>query len=267
MADAGPVLEDLGTEGDELERLVAELPPKGWSLATPAKGWTVAHQIAHLAWTDEQMLLAATDQEAFQRAVERAAAAPARFVDDGAEEGARLPSAELLERWRATRVELLRTLRSHPAGQRVPWYGPSMSVASAATARLMETWAHGEDIAEALEVRREPTARLRHVVLIGVRARDFAYLAHGLQPPERPFRVEVTGPHGQCWAHGPEEAEDRVWGSALDFCRVVTQRLNRADADVHTSGEEAERWLGIAQAFAGPPGAGRPPSSAARGSG
>ena len=267
MADPGPVLEDLSAEGDELEQLVAELPSEKWSEPTPAEGWTVAHQVAHLAWTDEQMLLAATDQEAFRRAVERAAAAPASFVDEGAEEGARLPGRELLERWRATRGELLRTLRGQPAGQRLPWYGPSMSVASAATARLMETWAHGEDVADALGVRREPTARLRHVVHIGVRARDFAYVAHGLEPPERPFRVEVTGPGGQRWKHGPREAEDRIWGSALDFCRVVTQRLNRADADVHATGPEAERWLGIAQAFAGPPGGGRPRRSHASGSG
>ena len=34
-------------------------------MATPAEGWTVAFQIAHLHWTDQQALLAATDPEAF----------------------------------------------------------------------------------------------------------------------------------------------------------------------------------------------------------
>ena len=90
-----------------------------------------------------------------------------------------------------------------------------------------------------------------------MRARDFAYGVHGLQPPAEPFRVALTAPDGDTWAHGPEDAAQRVTGDALDFCRLVTQRVHRDDADVRAEGAEAERWLGIAQAFAGPSGAGR----------
>ena len=46
-----------------------------------------------------------------------------------------------------------------------------MSLMSFGTARLMETWAHGQDIADALGVRRTPTDRLRHIAYIGVNAR------------------------------------------------------------------------------------------------
>ncbi|MFI7242691.1 TIGR03084 family metal-binding protein [Streptomyces qinglanensis] len=260
----GEVLADLRAESAEADRLVADLPAERWTAATPAAGWTVAHQIAHLAWTDEQALLSATDPAAFRRRVEEMAARPdaaATFIDDTAAEGARRPPAELLARWRTGRTALAEALAAVPAtqppGTRLPWFGTSMSAASMATARLMETWAHGTDVADALGAAREPTARLRHIVRIGVRARDFGYAAHGLRPPAEPFRVEVTGPGGQVWAHGPEDAAQRVTGSALEFCLLATQRVHRDDTALRAEGTEAERWLGIAQAFAGPPGTGR----------
>jgi uncharacterized protein (TIGR03084 family) len=259
MADPTPVFDDLRAESDELDLLVAELSPERWALDTPAPRWTIAHQIAHLAWTDRSALLAVTDEGAFAALVEKAVAAPGSFVDEGAEEGAALPPAELLARWREGRTALDSALRSAPPGARFPWYGPPMSAASMATGRLMETWAHGQDVADALGVTRSPTDRLRHVVRIGVRARDFAFAVHGLPAPADAFRVEVVGPGGDLWTYGPEEADQRVTGPALDFCLLVTQRAHRADLALRADGPDADRWLDIAQAFAGPPGSGRPP--------
>ncbi|GCB48292.1 hypothetical protein SNL152K_5616 [Streptomyces sp. NL15-2K] len=259
MADPTPVFDDLRAESDELDRLVAELDPEQWTLPTPAPGWTIAHQIAHLAWTDRASLLAVTDEDGFRALAEKALAAPDSFVDEGAEEDARLPPAELLPRWREGRTALDAALRTAPPGARFPWYGPPMSAASMATARLMETWAHGQDIADTLGVVRPPTDRLRHVARIGVRARDYAFGVRGLTPPADEFRVELTGPSGDPWAYGPEAARQRVTGPALDFCLLVTRRAHRADLAVHAEGPDADRWLDIAQAFAGPPGAGRPP--------
>lgn len=261
MSDPSPVLADLREEGQQLDDLVGPLAPDRWRAPTPAAGWTVAHQIAHLEWTDRQALLAATDPEGFRRAAQEALAAPGTFVDEGAAEGARTPPAELLARWRAGRTELAEALVAR-AGERLPWFGPPMSVTSMATARLMETWAHGQDVADALGVVREPTARLRHVAHIGVRARDFAYFAHGLTPPAEEFRIELRAPDGGRWTYGPEGAAQRVTGDALGFCLLVTQRAHRDDVDVAAEGADAERWLGIAQAFAGPPGPGRSPRSA-----
>ncbi|MFD6435614.1 TIGR03084 family metal-binding protein [Streptomyces venezuelae] len=258
MSDALPVLDDLRSESEELDGLVAELSGERWSLATPAPGWTVAHQIAHLTWTDRAALLAATDPDAFAVEVEKAAGAPGSFVDEGAAEGAALPPAELLARWRAGRDDLWRALSEAPAGTRLPWYGPPMAVPSMATARLMETWAHGQDVADALGVTRAPTDRLRHVARIGVRARDFAFAVRGLSAPGEEFRVELTSPlTGEIWAYGPEDAAQRVTGPGLDFCLLVTQRAHRSDLAVRAEGPDADHWLNIAQAFAGPPGAGR----------
>ncbi|MEV7586134.1 TIGR03084 family metal-binding protein [Streptomyces erythrochromogenes] len=256
------VFTDLRDEGRELDSLVAGLPAADWARPTPAPGWTVAHQIAHLHWTDRASLLSLTDATGFGVMVEEALKAPDSFVDDGAREGAGLPPAELLVRWRGTRDTLAQALATASPDTRFPWYGPPMKAASMASARLMETWAHGQDVADALGVRRTATARLRHVARIGVRARDYAYAVRGLPAPEGEFRVELTAPDGaQVWAYGPPQAPQRITGPALDFCLLVTQRAHRADLDLTATGPDADRWLNIAQAFAGPAGAGREPGA------
>ncbi|GAU64864.1 hypothetical protein SSP35_01_02000 [Streptomyces sp. NBRC 110611] len=277
------VLADLRAESEELDALVAGLPAGCWVTPTPAEGWTVAHQVAHLAWTDRQALLAATDPEEFVRAARQVLASPLTFVDEAAGAGAKAPPAELLAQWRAGREELHRVLAERLAGERaaaragertngrageraggkLPWYGPPMSAASMATARLMETWAHGQDVADALGVTRLPTERLRHIARLGTRTRDFSYANRQLTPPAEEFRVELRAPDGvTVWAYGPAGAGQRVTGTALDFCLLVTQRAHRDDLpSLRAEGADAERRLGIAQVFAGPPGKGRPPRS------
>ncbi|MER6202108.1 TIGR03084 family metal-binding protein [Streptomyces sp. NPDC001586] len=256
------VFADLREEGRELEALVRELPVPDWALPTPAPGWSIAHQIAHLHWTDRASLLSLTDAAGFGVMVEEALKAPDSFVDEGAEEGAALPPAELLARWRATRAALDEALAAASPDTRFPWYGPPMKAASMASARLMETWAHGQDVADALGVRRTPTARLRHVARIGVRARDYAYAVRGLPAPAEEFRVELTAPDGAgVWTYGPPDAPQRITGPALDFCLLVTQRAHRTDLALTAVGPDADRWLDIAQAFAGPAGTGREPGA------
>ncbi|MFJ7194537.1 MULTISPECIES: TIGR03084 family metal-binding protein [unclassified Streptomyces] len=260
MSQVAAVIDDLRDESDELDALVRGLSAEQWAAPTPAPGWSTAHQIAHLTWTDEVALLAATDADAFAAEVARAMEAPESFVDRGAEEIATaLDPAALLARWRGGRERLESALRDAPAGTRIPWYGPPMSVASMATARIMETWAHGQDIADALGAARTPTARLRHVARIGVRARDYAYLVRGIKAPEEEFRVELRSPDGESIAFGAPDAPQRVTGPLLDFCLLVTQRAHRDDLAVRAVGPDADHWLDIAQAFAGPAGPGRAP--------
>lgn len=257
MGDAAPMVADLRAESDELDALVADLPPARWTDPTPAPGWTIAHQIAHLLWTDRVALTAVTDAAAFAAVLEEAAKNPGGFVDAGAEELAATPPDRLLVDWRRTRARLQDALLTITDGRKLPWFGPPMSAPSMATARLMETWAHGLDVADALGVTRPATARLRSIAHIGVRTRDFAFVVNGRQPPAEAFRVELRAPDGGTWTWGPEDAEQRVTGSAVDFCMLVTQRRPRAELDVTAHGADADGWLGIAQAFAGPPGPGR----------
>lgn len=252
------VIADLKAEGDALEALVVTLPPERWRTPTPAAGWTIAHQIGHLLWTDRAALLAVTDRETFDENVAEAWKNPTGFVDEGAETEAQKAPGELYAQWRAERIRLANELASVPDGTTLPWYGPPMSAMSMATARLMETWAHGLDVAEALGVRPVPTKRLRSIAHLGVRTRDFAYSLNGLTPPSEQFRVELTAPEGnETWTWGPEDAVQRITGPALDFCQLVTQRAHRDDLALEAAGDDARFWLGIAQAFAGPSGTGR----------
>jgi uncharacterized protein (TIGR03084 family) len=259
VVELGPILGDLAAESQALDDLIAPVEVD-WTTPTPAEGWTIAHQIAHLAWTDTKALSAVRTPGEFGEEVKAALVGGENYVDDAAVEGARKPRAEILAGWRAGRAELAEALAAAPSGEKFPWYGPPMSAASMASARIMETWAHAQDVFDALGVVREQSARIWHIARFGVRTRNFAYSLHGINPPASEFRIELAAPTGETWTWGPPDAEDRVTGSAADFCLVVTQRRHLSDTDLVTAGEEAPKWLEIAQAFAGVPGKGRPPA-------
>jgi uncharacterized protein (TIGR03084 family) len=257
VTSADPIVDDLRDESDALDALVAPLDTAGWAAPTPAPGWTVAHQIAHLLWTDRASLTSITDEPAFGEVLTTASADPQGFVDKAAEELALTPPDQLLAQWRQTRTELHTALRGVVEGRKLLWFGPPMSAASMATARLMETWAHGLDVADAVGAIVAPSARLKSIAHLGVRTRDFAFSVHGLAPPAEPFRVDLLAPDGTHWTWGPEDAGQRVTGSAMDFCCLVTQRRPTAELDIVADGADAAKWIEIAQAFAGPPGKGR----------
>jgi uncharacterized protein (TIGR03084 family) len=253
------VLADLAAEGDDLDRLVAGIEPGQWQTVTPSPGWTIAHQIGHLASSDRFTLLALTDPVAFAARRTEAMGDFDAATDAAAADGAVLPPGDLLTEWRDSRAAVLHALAAAPAGEKVPWLVTPMAPASMASARLMELVAHGQDIRDALGVTWQPTDRIVHLARLGVRTRDFAYVLRGLQPPAQEFRIELTAPSGELWAFGPVDANQRVTGPAADFCLLVTRRRHRADLRLEAAGDDAERWLEIAQAYAGPPSAGREP--------
>ncbi|MEJ3654460.1 TIGR03084 family metal-binding protein [Actinomycetes bacterium KLBMP 9759] len=249
--------DDLAAETAVLRALVADLDADGWAAPTPAVGWSVHDQIGHLAHFDDAAVRSAVEPEAFTAELTAALAEGGAAPDELAARYRGLPPEALLSWFDASRTRLLEVFRTLAPSLRVPWYGPPMSAASSLTARIMETWAHGQDVADAAGVTREPTARLRHVAHIGVRALPFSYVVRGKEPPSAPVRVELVAPGGETWAWGPDDAADRVTGPALDFCLLVTQRRHRDDTAVQAAGQVAHEWLGIAQAFAGAPGEGR----------
>ncbi|MET7996431.1 TIGR03084 family metal-binding protein [Amycolatopsis sp. NPDC005232] len=259
------VLDDLVAETRVLQDLVADLDDAAISRPTPAVGWTVRDQLTHLAYFDETATQAAVDPAAFRLAADALVAGGMDFPDRVAAEHATLP-AEAVRTWfDRTRREFVTAFRDLDPKARLPWYGPDMSALSSVTARLMETWAHGQDVADALGRDREPTDRLRHIAHLGVQTAAFSFALNGKPAPAEPIRVELTAASGAVWTWGPAEAADRVTGTALDFCLVVTQRRHRDDTALEVAGPVATEWLSVAQTFAGSPGTGRAPLSHAGG--
>ncbi|MFJ5049757.1 TIGR03084 family metal-binding protein [Streptomyces sp. NPDC088719] len=259
MSDLANVLKDLATAGDEIDRMVADLDDTRWALETPAPGWTVSDQIAHLVFVNRLAGTAASDPEAFRVMTEKASgdfdgavnAALAAYASDSTQ--------VLLARWRTERAAAIEALASVPPDQTVPWLVNPLPPAVLACAGLMETFAHGQDIADALGVRREPAPWLRHVAGFAVLTQAFGYQARGLTPPTEPFRFELTYTTGELWEYGPADATQRITGPAHDFCLLVTRRRHRDDLALTATGDAADHWLDIAQAYRGPAGEGRRP--------
>jgi uncharacterized protein (TIGR03084 family) len=262
-ADMAGLQADLAAETADFDAILARLSPPEYLQPTPAPGWCISDQVSHLAHYDEETLLAATDPGRFRAEAAAKMATGGGSPDEIAARHRETPGPQLRAWLTRARGELLAWFASADPAARLPWYGPDMSVASCMTARLMETWAHGQDVADALGHPRPATGRLRHIAHLGVRTAAFSFTARGLPVPDRPVLVELAGPEGQAWTWGPADAADVVRGPALDFCLVVTQRRHPADTALTADGAVARQWLSIAQAFAGPPGPGRAPSSAA----
>jgi uncharacterized protein (TIGR03084 family) len=246
--------DDLSAEHEDLDGLVAGVDD--WDVMTPAAGWSVRDTISHLWFFDQRALLALTDPDAF-------AADAARLAEQGTEAsvepGRGISRDDLLGKWRRDRVALVDRARTVDPSTRVPWYGPAMAARSFVTARLMETWAHGQDVADTLGRERPATIRLRHVAHIGVRARPYSYLVNDRAMPDVDVYVGLDAPNGARWEWNSVDAVNRVTGSALDFCLVVTQRRHVADTTLTIVGPAATEWMSFAQAFAGPAGPGRQP--------
>ena len=257
--DVAALCDDLERETAALDALLAPLPPADWDRPTPAERWAIRDQVSHLAWFDESTITALTDAARFQRELTEALADPDGITGRVTKRYRDVDAAELLGWFRDARARMIAIFRATDPSTRVPWYGPDMAVASSVTARIMETWAHGQDVADALGVTRSPTPALRHVAHLGVRTLPNSFRSRDLPVPDEPVRVELVGPDGEPWMWGDDAAANRVRGSALDFCLVVTQRRHLADTDLEVHGPVATRWLSIAQAFAGPTGPGRQP--------
>ncbi len=261
-ADLKPLLADLAAESADVNDLLARLTPADWTRPTPAAGWSVTDQVTHLAYFDDVTLLSLTDPDRFRAEAQTLAAGGDDYPDRVAAAHRHLDGDTVATWFGAAREALLDGYARCDPAARLPWFGPDMGVASSVTARLMETWAHAQDIADTLGVDRPATARLRHVAHIGIRALPYSYTVNGQNVPNRPIRVELTAPDGDVWTWGPPDVTDRVAGTALDFCLAVTQRRHLSDTGLVVAGLIANQWMSIAQSFAGPPGPGRPPREA-----
>jgi enediyne biosynthesis protein E11 len=255
----GNVLVDLKTDGAELDDVLSGLDAQTWTTPTPAAGWTITHQVAHLAATFKLAGLAASKPDVFRTVAAglspdfdaNVRAAMAGYLAD--------PPHVLLQRWREDLAGSIKALAAVPDGETVPWLVRPLPAPVLAMAGMMELFGHGQDILDTLNVQKVWTDRVGHLVAFGVRTWDFGYLARDLPVPDVALRFELKAPSGTVWTFGPEDAEERVTGPAVDFCLLVARRRNHEDLALDASGPIANQWLDIAQAYRGPAGPGRRP--------
>ncbi len=253
------VLADLAADAVTIDHLVADLPETSWALPTSAEGWTIAHQIGHLTFVYRIATLAAADPAQFgamAATIGRRGGFTAVVNATAAEHLAEGP-VSLLRRWREARTGVVAALGAVPADSTVPWLVNPLPPAVLAAAGMMEAFAHGQDIADALGVRRPRTDRLRRIVDFVALTWSFGYESFGLTAPELPVGFAVTAPSGEVWHAGPADACGLVTGPAEDLCLLATRRRHRDDLALTADTADAEGWLDIAQCYRGPAGEGR----------
>lgn len=247
------ICRDLAAEYNALDAIISELTEQQWEKVTPFYEWTIQDEITHIAYFDERAGLSADNPDAFVHHFNELMQNFKLWNEKTLTPDLDLSIADLLAWWRKERENLLVMLKEKRPKDRLPWYGPTMGAISMAAARIMEVWAHGHDVCDALNIQRPATDRLRHIAHIGIITFGWSFSNRKLAVPETPVRVELKSPGNDIWTWGPKDAEQIVKGSAEGFCQVVTQRRNVADTDIKTTGNIAAKWMQIAQAFAGPP--------------
>ena len=247
---------DLLAEAETLHGFLRTLDPADWSRETAFLRWTPWDVVAHLHFFDRISLRSLEGREVFARSRDELVG----LLQEGEtnqriarrEFGELAPEA-LLERWQGTCRELATRLGESDPGRRLPWFGPDMGVRMFTTARLMETWAHGQEIYDLMRVARVPTDRIRHICVIGVKTFGWSFANRGLEIPGPPPYLRLRAPSGAIWEWNEPSDRERIEGPAVDFCQVVTQVRNVADTALDVRGEVATRWMSIAQCFAGGP--------------
>jgi uncharacterized protein (TIGR03084 family) len=247
------ICEDLRTEHEELDAILSDLDEEQWMIMTASFGWNIKDHMCHLAHFDDRAALAASNPAGFMEHLQEIMSDAEAFFIGLEDTGKTMPISELMQWWRTERNKMLEHYAAVGKKERLPWYGPPMSALSHATARLMETWAHGQTIRDALKLKRTNTDRLRHIAHLGVSTFGWSYTNRGMEVPQALVRVELTAPSGNVWTWGPEDTPEKLRGSAEDFCLVVTQSRHVDDTRIETIGETARDWMLKAQCFAGPP--------------
>ena len=256
QASLHAVVEDLRTEGDELFTLLDNMDTGNWTLKSTFKDWTVWDVVAHLHFSDHMALTSLSSAVAFKALMQdliTKRSGRAYTNEWLSRDGQSLTGPELLENWRKMFLELCDALAAADPDERFVWAGPGMKARMFATARQMETWAHGWEIYDLMNLPRTHTDRIKNIATIGVRTYGWTFKNRKLEVPSDEPYVCLNAPSGDIWAFNEPAAKHRVEGDAVEFCQVVTQVRNIADTNLQVSGDNAIAWMKIAQCFAGPP--------------
>ncbi len=251
------IIRDLREEGDALYELFATLKEDDWERSTPFKSWTVRDVVEHLHFSDRLAVLSLKSDGEFLKMAEVMGRA---ITEEGLDlkgcarrEIGHLEPGALLQQWRDYFTLMCDLLAAADPKRRLKWFGPDMGVRMFATARQMETWAHGQDVYDLLRIPREYTDRLKNIAVIGIKTFGWTFVNRGLEVPAKMPYVRLTAPSGEVWEWNQPDPDDKVEGLASEFCHVVTQGRNIADTKLEVVGETATKWMSIAQCFAGGP--------------
>ena len=260
-----PQAEDFLAECESTQALLEGRDETVFETVTLFKGWTIGDIIGHLHLWNIAADLTLTDPAAFATLGGQAMQAlgnGASHPEFQRQYFAGQADADIFRDWVKYFPDMTARFHAAEPDARVKWVGPDMSVASCIIARQMEHWAHAQAIFDVLGVDRENTDRLKNVAHIGVTTYSWSFKVRGLEPPRpKPF-VELIAPTGDVWTWNDPQDENRISGTAEQFCQVVTQCRNVGDTDLICTGETAQHWMEIAQCFAG--GAETPPAKGQR---
>ena len=179
--------EDFKAACAALYDLVAELSDAEFDQKTAFKGWTLNNVFRHLHVWNQAANLTLTDGQGFLdylQVVQENGKAGGTLIGfeerwlDG------LSGTSLRETWREYYDEVGGNYATVDPSKRLKWGGPDMSARSCISARLMETWAHGQEIYDQLGVVRKNKDRIRNIVILGINTYGWTYAVREETAPE-----------------------------------------------------------------------------------
>jgi uncharacterized protein (TIGR03084 family) len=247
---------DFRDESDAIHNLLSSLSEDDFGTVTQFKEWTINDVLAHLHHFNYLAVLSLTEEEKFLvelKALFKSweSGKTVRQATDLALNN--ISGRALFDLWHNYYLEMTEIFAAADPKKRVKWAGPDMSVISSITARLMETWSHGQCLFDILGTARQETDRIRNVAMIGMNTFGWTFINRGEDVPTTQPYVRLTAPSGEIWEWNERDQANMIEGDATGFCQVVTQTRNVGDTNLRVVGEAATRWMGMAQCFAGPP--------------
>jgi uncharacterized protein (TIGR03084 family) len=244
----------LAAQDRELDDLVAPLDADGLAVGSRCPGWSAADVLLHLAQSNE-MAVASVAGRWDAAVAERAERLAGRVADDVEDLAAvmvevdRTDPVAQRDRWRASVAAVEAALGAADPAARVPWVAGEMAARTLTTTRLAEAWIHTVDVAVGLGVTVPATDRLWHIARLAWRTVPYA-LAQGGVAATGPVRFALTGPAGDPWAFGPDDAPTVIRGPAADLCAVAGQRATAAEVALRGEGPDADAVLRLVRTFA-----------------
>lgn len=256
---------DFQAESDALYDLLKPLEDADFDRKTLFKDWSLNDVLQHLHFFNYAADLSLKDEAGILKLLAdlKAAYAEGETVVSYTDKQLNgVSGRELLELWHDYYTKMVDNFRDVDPKKRLKWAGPDMSVLSSITARLMETWSHGQAVYDLLGAERQDKDHIKNIVVMGNNTFGWTFINRGEEVPEdKPF-LKLTAPSGAIWEFNDPSDSNYVEGLASEFCQIVTQTRNVKDTGIKAVGDVATKWMEVAQCFAGP--ARTPPAAGTR---